>query len=117
MADYFGYDAFGVSVSDGTLRYFGNYLVSVNGTLCFSGRDKYILSNFFVVGDNKSKAFYGLEGSDNLVRAFFDYSDYFTFGPAATSFLPASLPVNFEKFFTKRLARSSAFTSQSLALL
>ena len=41
----------------------------------------------------------------------------FTFGPAVTSFLPSSLPVNFTKFFTKRLARSSALTSQSLALL
>ena len=43
--------------------------------------------------------------------------NYFTFGPAVTSFLPSSLPVNFTKFFTKRLARSSALTSQSLALL
>lgn len=43
--------------------------------------------------------------------------DYFSFGPAATSFLPSSLPVNFVKFLTKRPARSSAFTSQSLALL
>ena len=44
-------------------------------------------------------------------------SDYFTFGPAATRFLPSSLPVNFVKFFTKRLARSSAFVSHSLASL
>ena len=80
MTDYFGYNTFGVIVSDGTLRYFSNYLVSVNSALCFSGGDKYILTDFFVVGDNKSKAFYGLEGSDNLVRAFFDYSDYLTFG-------------------------------------
>ena len=80
MADYFGYNTFGISISDGTLRYFGNYLVTVNSALCFSGRDKYILTDFFVVGDNKAEAFYGLEGSDNLVRAFFYYSDYFTFG-------------------------------------
>lgn len=47
----------------------------------------------------------------------FRRSDYFTFGPAATRFLPSSLPVNFVKFFTKRLARSSAFVSHSLASL
>ena len=80
MTDYFGYNTFGICSSDRTLRYFGNYLVTVNGALCFSGGDKYILSNFFVVRNNKAEAFYGLEGSDNLVRAFFDYSDYFTFG-------------------------------------
>ncbi len=38
---------------------------------------------------------------------------YFSFGPAATRLLPSSLPVNFTKFFTKRLARSSALVSHS----
>lgn len=39
----------------------------------------------------------------------------YNFGPAATSFLPASLPVNLAKFLMKRSARSLAFTSQSAA--
>ena len=42
---------------------------------------------------------------------------YFTLGPAATRLLPSSLPVNFTKFFTKRLARSSALVSHSLGFL
>ena len=39
----------------------------------------------------------------------------YNFGPAATSFLPASLPVNLAKFLMKRSAKSLAFTSQSAA--
>ena len=69
------------------------------------------------------------EGAWNIELSYHDFhkqkqpfhiqaaGNYFTFGPAVTSFLPSSLPVNFTKFFTKRLARSSALTSQSLALL
>ncbi len=38
-------------------------------------------------------------------------------GPAATSALPSSLPVNLVKFFTKRLARSTAFVFHSSAFL
>ena len=37
-------------------------------------------------------------------------SDYSKWGPAATSDLPSSLPVNFEKFLMKRPARSLAFS-------
>ncbi len=41
----------------------------------------------------------------------------YNWGPAATSALPSSLPVNLVKFFTKRLARSTAFVFHSSAFL
>ena len=40
-------------------------------------------------------------------------SPYCSFGPASTSDLPRSLPVNFSKFLMKRPARSLAFVSHS----
>ena len=41
----------------------------------------------------------------------------YNFGPAATSDLPSSLPVNFAKFLMKRPARSSALVFHSAASL
>ena len=45
----------------------------------------------------------------------FQLSTYYSFGPAATSALPASLPSYFLKFLMKRAARSSAFLFHSAA--
>ena len=55
--------------------------------------------------------------SSRCSMKFFLYITYHysTTGPAATRALPASFPVYFTKFFTKRDARSFAFSSHSAA--
>lgn len=79
---------------------------------CFAGRTQGFCRRL-PSGDGTKKS--GPRAGTGLRK--FALGDYFTFGPAATRLLPSSLPVNFVKFFTKRLARSSAFVSHSLASL
>ena len=58
-----------------------------------------------------------LSGTANYQLSTFNVqpSTYYSFGPAATSALPASLPSYFLKFLMKRAARSSAFLFHSAA--
>ncbi len=60
--------------------------------------------------DNKNKA---QNRSPALLYGRYVY--YYNFGPAATRFLPASLPVNLAKFLMKRPAKSFAFSSHCAA--